>query len=78
MYTPACFAETEQKTLHEFIIGNSFATIISTDGGQPVATHMPLLLEPEFGAHGRLARIISPISQAGPGKRLLCRNFGRK
>lgn len=54
MYTPACFAETEQKTLHEFIIGNSFATIISTDGNQPVATHMPLLLEREFGAHGRL------------------------
>ncbi|MGY8768302.1 MAG: FMN-binding negative transcriptional regulator [Pirellulales bacterium] len=54
MYTPASFAETDTKTLHQFIETHPFATLISQGESEPVASHLPLMLDPTFGEHGVL------------------------
>lgn len=54
MYIPPSFAETDPNNLHDFIEQHSFATLVSHDGNASVASHLPLLLDREFAAHGRL------------------------
>ncbi|MFT4587726.1 MAG: transcriptional regulator [Candidatus Binatia bacterium] len=45
MYIPARFRIDDPDKLHAFIRENSFATVISRDGGgAPFASHLPLLL----------------------------------
>lgn len=45
MYIPPAFAETDPAVLREFIDGHGFATLVSEGGGEPFATHLPLLRE---------------------------------
>jgi len=54
MYVPPAFAETDQETLHQFIQEHSFATLVSSDGGAPCGSHLPLLLDRKAGARGTL------------------------
>ncbi len=54
MYIPPSFLETDPTKLHDFIEQHSFATLISSHDGEPVASHLPLLLDREAGPHGRL------------------------
>lgn len=54
MYVPPSFLETDPTKLHDFMEQHSFATLISTHEGEPVADHLPLLLDREVGQHGRL------------------------
>lgn len=54
MYTPRAFAVEDLDTLRDLMRHDSFATLVSTAGGAPVATHLPLLLD-ERGAYGTLA-----------------------
>ena len=54
MYIPATFAETDQATLHRFIEQHSFALLVSQDGAEPMASHLPFLLERGSGSCGRL------------------------
>jgi transcriptional regulator len=54
MYVPTSFAETDQDKLHGFIDSHSFATVVSHESGEPVASHLPLLLDRENGALGDL------------------------
>lgn len=55
MYTPAAFAETDLERLFDFIEAHPLATLVSASPeGAPVATHLPLLLDREAGAHGML------------------------
>jgi transcriptional regulator len=63
MYVPAAFAETDPAKLHEFIRRNSFAVLTSHGGGGLVASHLPLLLDPEAGPHGHL---IGHMARANP------------
>ena len=60
MYVPQSFSETDQAKLHEFIDQHSFATLISHVLDEPVATHLPLLLNRDQGTHptltGHMAR----------------------
>jgi transcriptional regulator len=63
MYIPAAFEETDQDKLHDFIEANSFALLVSTKEGVPVATHLPLLLERQTGPHGCL---IGHFARANP------------
>ena len=42
---------------------NSFATLVTSDGGAPVATHLPVLLRPEQGAWGVL---VAHLARANP------------
>lgn len=54
MYIPTSFAEPDPDTLAEFIESHSFATVISHDAREPVASHLPLLLDRAGGTYGQL------------------------
>lgn len=75
MYIPASFHETDQFKLHDFIDAHGFATLISTTGYEPVASHLPILLDRDAGPHGRLighfARANSHWNVASSGKALV-------
>jgi transcriptional regulator len=63
MYIPKSFAETDEHKLCEFIERHSFATVVSHDGGEPVASHLPLLLERTQGP-GR--QLFGHMAKANP------------
>lgn len=63
MYVPKSFEETDQDRLHKFIENHSFATVISQDESEPIASHLPLLLDRGGGSYGRL---IGHMAQANP------------
>jgi transcriptional regulator len=63
MYVPAYFAETDISNLHEAIDRYSFATLVSQLGGEPFASHLPLLLEAGSGPSGTL---IGHMARANP------------
>lgn len=44
MYIPKHFKVTDFDEVREFIQKNSFGTIVTTDQGKPMATHLPLAL----------------------------------
>lgn len=54
MYIPAVNRENDTAILHRMMQANSFATLVTSDGGAPVATHLPVLLRPEDGDCGVL------------------------
>ncbi len=54
MYIPPSFLETDPNKLHDFMEQHSFATLISSHEGEPVASHLPLLLDRDAEPHGRL------------------------
>jgi transcriptional regulator len=54
MYVPASFLQNDRQVLAEFIRQNSFGLLVSQSGGEPFATHLPLLLVPDEGTHGQL------------------------
>ena len=43
MYTPKRYKEDDFSVLADFIQNNSFATLVSTADGKPIAAHIPLL-----------------------------------
>jgi transcriptional regulator len=63
MYIPAVFAETDQAKLHDFIEKNSFGLLVSHVDGEPFASHLPILLDRQFGPHGCL---IGHMARANP------------
>jgi transcriptional regulator len=63
VYVPAAFAETDPAKLHEFIEQNSFAVLTSNGERGLVASHLPLLLDPEGGPSGRL---LGHMARANP------------
>ena len=63
MYVPAAFAETDTAKLHGFIRRYSFAVLASHGEGGLIASHLPLLLDAEAGAHGRL---LGHMARANP------------
>jgi transcriptional regulator len=60
MYIPASFAESNPAELHEFIERHSFGMLVSQQGGQLVASHLPILLDrkssPRGCLYGHMAR----------------------
>ena len=44
MYRPACYREDDTETLFAMIRAQPFATLVSANAGEPLATHLPLLL----------------------------------
>jgi transcriptional regulator len=63
VYIPPIFLETDSVKLHDFMEQHSFATLISSQADEPVASHLPLLLDREVGTHGRL---IGHMARANP------------
>ena len=54
MYLPGHFKETDQARQHALIRQYPFALLVSTIDGSPYATHLPLVLDAQRGAHGHL------------------------
>lgn len=54
MYIPKAFREEDNGVLHAFMQENNFAILITMQDGVPLATHLPLILDPEKGAYGTL------------------------
>jgi transcriptional regulator len=63
MYIPTAFAQTDPHRLHELIEQQSFATLVSRDGEELFANHLPLLLDQHAGPHGRL---LGHMARANP------------
>ncbi len=63
MYIPKAFEVTDPAALHDFIEANSFATIVTSVDGAPFATRLPLILDREAGAYGKL---IGHVARANP------------
>ena len=47
MYIPKYYQVTDFKEIKDFIQQNAFGTIVTTDQGKPIATHLPLALHQE-------------------------------
>lgn len=54
MYTPSAFALNDLAAVHALIEEFSFAALVSGSGESLVASHLPLLLDPEAGPYGTL------------------------
>jgi transcriptional regulator len=60
MYSPAHFQVEDRDTLIAFMRRHSFATIVTHDGTQPHATHMPVLVRENEGT------LVSHMARANP------------
>jgi transcriptional regulator len=74
MHVPEHYAVTDRETLFNFMTNYSFALLISTGDGEPIATHLPLLLDRDAGPsgtlRGHLARA-NPHARELEGRRVL-------
>ncbi|WP_428535431.1 FMN-binding negative transcriptional regulator [Rhodopila sp.] len=66
MYVPAHFAESRVDLLHDAIRRNGFATLISMTADGLVASHAPLMLDPDPAPYGTL---IGHLAKANPHAR---------
>lgn len=63
MYIPPFNRVTDPRILHDLMRRFSFATLVTVHDGRPFATHLPVLVEPEWGEHGRL---LAHLARANP------------
>ncbi len=54
MYVPGAFSETDPRALAALMRDYGFATLVTVADGTPVASHVPLIFEPERGPRGTL------------------------
>lgn len=54
MYLPKHFREDDLTRLQDFMRQNPFAIVITTQNGIPIASHIPLILDPQHGTYGTL------------------------
>jgi len=54
MYIPPAFAETDVERLHEAIRGSGLATLVTLTKEGLLASHVPMLLEPDPAPYGTL------------------------
>ncbi len=54
MYIPKAFREDDIAVMHVFMREYSFATLVTLQGGTPLANHYPFLLDAERGPYGTL------------------------
>ncbi len=59
MYIPPAFREDDLAVLHALMRAYGFAIVVSQQGGAPVATHIPILLDSERGPYGTLLGHVS-------------------
>jgi transcriptional regulator len=63
MYIPTAFEQADKEKLFDFMQSHSFALLVSVRGGEPFATHLPLLPERDRGPHGCL---LGHMARANP------------
>lgn len=72
MYIPDRYRETNAEAIRAFVDAHPFATLVTAPGGEPRATHLPLLLGPSEagtnidGAAIEGAQIIGHVAKANP------------
>ncbi len=74
MYIPASFHETDLTKQHDFIEQHSFGTLISQHESEPIANHLPFLLNRDVAPHGRLIGHMARANsqwQTGAGQQVL-------
>ncbi len=54
MYLPPEFRIEDRVPLHRLMERSSFAVLITVEDGQPLVSHLPLLLDPHRGENGTL------------------------
>lgn len=69
MYTPAPFKAGDAEAL-AFATERGFGTLIAVDGGQPVASHLPFLIERPAGR----TRVACHVARANPLHEMIARN----
>jgi transcriptional regulator len=67
VYVPAHFGESRVDVLHEFIRGSGLATLVSMTADGMIASHAPLMLDPDPAPYGTL---IGHLAKANPHQRL--------
>jgi transcriptional regulator len=63
MYIPKHTLESDMPTLHAFMEAHNFAILFSSRDNQPMATHLPFMLDTTRGAYGTL---IAHFAKANP------------
>jgi transcriptional regulator len=63
MYVPRAFAQPDASRLHDFMRRHDFAILTTLGEGGLVASHLPLLFEPDAGPHGHL---VGHMARANP------------
>ena len=63
MYTPAAFRLDDQPRLHALMRRYPFALLLTANGHEIAATHLPLMLDAEHGTHGTL---LAHMARANP------------
>src|SRR5688572_14073923 len=63
MYIPKHFEQTDHDTSFAFMAAHGFATVVTVHGGEPFASHLPLLVDRATGPHGT---IIGHLARANP------------
>lgn len=63
MYVPSAFVPVEPAALRELMSDNGFATLVSGGAAGLVATHVPVLHDPQPAPNGRL---IAHLARANP------------
>lgn len=54
MYVPSHFRESDEAVIGQLMEANGFATIVSTTGGRPIASHLPIEVREGPDTEGRL------------------------
>ena len=60
MYIPPHFRVDDPETLAAFMLANSFGSLVTVINGEPFATHLPLLYQPETNT------LIGHLAKANP------------
>jgi transcriptional regulator len=63
MYVPAHFAEDRKDVLHAAMRAAGLATLVTLTAGGLIASHVPLLLDPDAGPYGML---VGHLAKANP------------
>ncbi|MBA4176905.1 MAG: transcriptional regulator [Leptothrix sp. (in: Bacteria)] len=71
MYLPAHFAQTDERALQALMASHPLATLVSVQGGEPTADHLPLEFDPATRTlRGHVARA-NPLWQLAAGQPVL-------
>jgi transcriptional regulator len=65
MYPPSHFTESRPEILLQIMRENSFATVVTTAGGVPFVSHVPVLIDDDRDAGGGI-KIRGHVSRANP------------
>lgn len=63
MYTPRHFRLDDQQTIAAVIREHSFGTLVTAFDGEPLASQLPFVFEPDRGPHGTL---VTHMARANP------------